>query len=196
MEGFGLLSAGLFGVSGLSDFTRALLILTPTIPVFHGNDWFNNSVAFNSTTDSELRVDGKNAYPPAGAMNPNTNELYAGVQNAPGFEALQVTGFNVDPSTGVMTLVETDPIMRCAAATDPTPRGGSNPPTASNCPGFADTGVKLVRTIRYDHDGQQIELADSYQLHRRDSHTIDLRYFNGQEMANHSSGDAGHAVQV
>jgi hypothetical protein len=142
-----------------------------------------NNPSFSDGTKSSIVVDGKNAYTPSSIANPSS-ELYSGSNAKSGFQPLQATGYSVDPSTGSTTLVETNPLVRCVTPNpgdpDPGPRGAStNPASATNCPSFTDAGVRLVRTITYDHDGAQLYFQDSFQSTDAAQHSIDLRYFNG-----------------
>jgi hypothetical protein len=151
-----------------------------------------NNPSFSDGTKTTIVVDGKNAYTPSSIANPSS-ELYSGSNGKSGFQPLQATGYSVDPSTGSTTLTETNPLVRCVTPSpgdpDPGPRGAStNPASATNCPSFADAGVKLVRTITYDHDGAQLYFQDSFQSTDAAQHSIDLRYFNGLQPP--VSGDA------
>jgi hypothetical protein len=187
-----LTSAGQFGGRNLGSFLPSSpAVYEPEQSIYYGSGYFSNQGSFSDGTKTDLVVDGKNAYTPSGTADP-TNLLYSGSDAAAGVEALQTSNYSFDPTTGVTTLVETDPLVRCAppvGGSDPNPRGAaSNAPSATNCPAFADTGVKLVRTITYDHDGKQLLFQDAYQSTDAASHSVSLRYNHGLVPPN--GGDA------
>jgi hypothetical protein len=127
--------------------------------------WFENaslrSVDPNSTA---VRIDGHHAYGPRTAFSANSG--------AGGFPELSFSTSR-NPTTGVTTIHETDPMVYCP--------GDPFPATPANCPSFEGTGVRLERTIVTDDDGRQVHISDVWRSIDGHAHTLSLHYTNRLE---------------
>ena len=126
-------------------------------------------------TRSELQIDGANAYPPTQAylINPG----------GAGFPALTDT-YTVDKATGNVTIQETDPLVKCSAAT--------YPPTTASCATYVSSGVTDSRTITQDHDGHISWITDSFKSTDGKAHSLDLLWENEQQFF----GPSGDSSQI
>jgi Divergent InlB B-repeat domain/PASTA domain len=126
-------------------------------------------------TRSELQIDGTNAYASATAylINPTAKGL-----------PMVTTTYVLDAATGNVVVRETDPLVKCPAAT--------YPPKASSCSSFVATGVTDNRTITQDHDGHISWIADAFTSTDGKSHSLDLLWDNSQRFW----GPSGNATQL
>jgi len=124
-------------------------------------------------TRSEAQVDGVDAYPPDAA-----EQAFSGADATPGMPALSYSATQ-NPSTGALTVEDSEPLARC-------PVGTPFPPTAATCTSFSPTGVQLNRTI--SQSGHLVAITDSYTSTDGDSHSLDLLYQNGVNLAADSFG--------
>jgi hypothetical protein len=152
------------GSCGLDDsFVYDPASLAKSSALFYCNAYLpdgNGATALR--TRSLLQVDGRNAYPPGAAYS-----LFTGAVNVPGFAPIRYsTSFS--PTTGDMTIDETDPILTCA--------GNAYPPTATNCTQFERAPVDVHRVMTMDHFGRMVRITDAYTARDGAAHTIDLQY--------------------
>ena len=126
-----------------------------------------------SSTRSELRVDGADAYAPATAESINPN--------AAGLPALSYS-YSVDAHTGNLVVHETDPLVKCPVATFP--------PTTTSCASFVSTGVTDNRTITQDHDGHVSWITDVFTSTDGKPHSLDLLWDDSQHFRGSSTGDS------
>jgi hypothetical protein len=130
-------------------------------------DALNVSNRDGDSSESEITVDGHDAYTPGGAYYTNS----AGV----GPPAMSVTE-QMDPATGELTIHETDPLVFCGDGSGniADPPSGS-PPT---CPGaeFLAAPVTLTRTITESQDGRQTTISDAFSSTDGASHTLETSY--------------------
>jgi hypothetical protein len=155
------------GDCGLDDGYLFDSNFTETTTTFLCNDWFSSYDNFEtkpSSTRSEMRIDGADAYPPTDAEHING-------EASSGFPALSYTD-NQDPVTGDLTIHESDPIVRCPDA--------SYPPTEVTCPSFLGTGVRDDRTIVQSNDGHVVTITDQYVSTDGRAHALDLLPQNDQ----------------
>jgi hypothetical protein len=146
----------------LFDPTFALTTIT-----FYGNAGLLPRETASSPTRSELRIDGKNAYFPAGAAGINPN--------ATGLPALTYT-YTLDAATGNIVINESDPLVECPDAT--------YPPTTTSCASFVSAGVTDHVTMTQDHDGHLAWLSEVFTSTDTKAHSLDLLWENSQRFYN------------
>jgi hypothetical protein len=154
------------GYCGLCDsylFNRAGAL---TATVFYANAylWWQDG---SPSTRSELKVDGRDAYPPG-----VESSFFTGAQNVPGLPKLTYKAVQ-NNKNGNVTITETDPLFRCNG-TD------SYPPTQTSCTSYKSTGVEAHRTIVQSASGHVVSITDSYKSTNGRAHKIDLLYENDQ----------------
>ncbi len=139
---------------------------------------------------SELQIDGANAYGPATAYYVNqevNNELTSKKESPvviPGAPQIAVTK-TFDPLTGLGTVHEVDPIVRCEPAS-------TFPPTAASCTSFTSTGVQLERTWQTGEGDRVASMTDSWHSTNGSAHALNALY--DQEILNNKT--AGGAYEL
>jgi hypothetical protein len=126
-------------------------------------NWENGGVGSTvSPTRSELQVDGVDAYLPGNAW------MLSGktAANLPGYPSLTYS-FGIDPSTGDLTLDETDQVVRCSP-------GGLFPPDSAHCSSFAPTGVQVSMHIVQDQNGRVAKVVQRFSSTDGGPHSVDL----------------------
>jgi hypothetical protein len=133
---------------------------------YYCNAWlrYYEGSALDSSTRSELEIDGHDAYGPDGAKDINKD-------GSPGFPKLTYS-LSIDPLTGQTTIHETDKFVKCPDATFP--------PTPTTCPGYKPTGVTDVRTIVQNHGGHLATITDQFKSTDGKAHHLDLLWQNNQ----------------
>ncbi|HEY5194028.1 MAG TPA: hypothetical protein VIJ39_09195 [Solirubrobacteraceae bacterium] len=119
-------------------------------------------------TQSEIRIDGINAYGPYAAEHLFGQE--------PGVPGLSVST-EFDASSGQVAVHETDPIVVCSP--DPT----TFPPTAQSCSSFLSAGVSLKRTWQTEDSGATVSLEDSWTSSDDATHSLVALYDNHLQSA-------------
>lgn len=109
-------------------------------------------------------VDGHPAYPPNIAHHINNNAV--------GFQPLTIDSITQNSSNGDLTIVETDPLMRCV--------GDAYPANNKNCLAFVSAGVQLKRTITQTDDGHIVYFRDAYSSTDGAAHSVNLLLENDQ----------------
>jgi hypothetical protein len=115
-----------------------------------------------SSTRSELQIDGANAYGPATA---HYVEEKLGTTGAP---QVAVTK-SFDPTTGLITVHEVDPIVECSPET-------VFPPNSSTCKSFVTAGVELEREWRTGADNHVAWMTDTWRSTDGASHALNALY--------------------
>jgi hypothetical protein len=140
-----------------------------------GYGWVSAAALYSqdsqTSSRSELNVDGQNAYNAYGARwlwSANPNYSY----NNPG-RSTMVTSFALDPVTGNYTTTEDEDLVTC-----PGPASGNYPANSSNCSQFISSGVHFTRKVVQDHDGRLVTIIDSYTSIDGKAHTLTARYDN------------------
>jgi hypothetical protein len=160
-----------------SSGSGGLRYQSPVAPDGNYNDtgWNRAAALYNTDTQSssrsELNVDGQNAYNAYGARwlwSANPNYSY----NNPG-RSTMVTSFALDPVTGNYTTTEDEDLVTC-----PGPASGNYPANSSNCSQFISSGVHFTRKVVQDHDGRLVTIIDSYTSIDGSAHTLTARYDN------------------
>ena len=138
--------------------------------------FFSDDYLSDANSDrSDIEVDGAAAYAPAAA-----EPLLALMGSQ--FSGLPAVTFSQsqDPTTGDVTIHESEPLVQCA------PAPATYPATGSSCKSFASTGVRFDRTIVQNQAGRQAQITDTYTSVDGKAHTIDLRY--GQDFQTATAG--------
>lgn len=143
---------------------------------FYCTDWTDNPTESN-TSRAAVLVDGHPAYPPDLANSIN--------QHGVGSEAMTINSITQDASNGNLTIVETEPLVRCL--------GDPYPANNSNCPVFQASGVQLKRTITQNDDGHMVYIRDAYSSTDGATHSVNLLTENDQNFTDSSS--SGQNVQ-
>jgi hypothetical protein len=125
-----------------------------------------------SSTRSELQIDGANAYGPATAHYLESNLKVA----IPGAPDVAVTK-TFDPSSGLVTIHEVDPIVECSPST-------AFPPTSASCTSFVSAGVQLERTWQTSNANQVAWMTDTWRSTDGAAHSLNALY--DQELVNDS----------
>jgi hypothetical protein len=133
---------------------------------YSDNAWLASYDDFDnipSSTRSEVRIDGDDAYGPGSANGINNS--------APGYPELTYD-LSIDPLTGKATIHESDELVRCPLPT--------YPPDATSCDRFRPTGVKDKRTIVQDHAGRLSRVTDVFKSTDGEPHDLSLLWQNSQ----------------
>jgi hypothetical protein len=134
-------------------------------------------------TTPGLEVDGAIAYDAFGRA-----ELDGGRgRELPGFAAGSLDERVFDPA-GTSRLRETQVLQRCTDA-DGAP---VNAITGAGCRAFADTGVRVVRTVRQDPGGTRSTITDRYESVDGREHRLRLLYEYDQFQAGDGATPAGY----
>ncbi|HEV3321860.1 MAG TPA: Ig-like domain-containing protein [Solirubrobacteraceae bacterium] len=142
------------------------------------------------STRSELQIDGANAYSPAAAREVNRaieeeleskKEPLIPVAGAP--QVMVEKSF--DHSTGLVTIKEVDPIVKCAPST-------AFPPTATSCKSFVSTGVELDREWQTGDADQVASLTDNWRSIDGVDHALNALY----DQDNVNGGGKGGAYEL
>jgi len=131
-----------------------------------------------SSTRSELQIDGANAYGPATAHYV-ASKLKVTIPGAPNVAVTK----SFEPSTGLITVHEVDPIVRCAPET-------VYPPTPTSCTSFVSTGVQLERAWQTSNAGQVAWMTDTWRSTDGAGHTVSALY--DQEFVNQSKAGGAY----
>jgi hypothetical protein len=123
-----------------------------------------------TNTRSELQIDGANAYGPATAdyLQEKFEEEAKVKVSLPGAPQVTVTK-TFDPATGLVTLNEIDPIVKCSPST-------VFPPTPSSCKAFVPTGVQLERRWQTSDANQVASMTDTWSSTDGGAHSLNALY--------------------
>ena len=127
-------------------------------------------------TRSALQIDGANAYTPAGARRIETSLKVP--TNSPHIAV--TTSF--EPATGLMTIHEVDPTVKCSPET-------VFPPTKTSCTSFVSAGVQLERTWQTSENDHVAWLTDTWRSTDANAHTLNALY--AQELSEEQAGGGG-----
>jgi Glucodextranase, domain B/PASTA domain len=132
-------------------------------------------------TRSEVQIDGQNAYDAASAEG-----LSVGTGDLTKFPTLAASVIQ-DPSDGDVTSQETESWGTCATPV-------SYPPTSTDCPVFASTGVQLQRDITTSDGGLVVTMTDTWSSTDGKAHSLDLLYddYVGLHAANQQGEQPGY----
>jgi Glucodextranase, domain B len=129
-----------------------------------------------SSTRSELQIDGANAYGPATADYLASN-LKVTIPGAPDVAVSKT----FEPSTGLITVHEVDPIVKCSPET-------VFPPNSTTCKDFVSTGVQLERTWQTSDANHVAWMTDTWRSTDGAAHSLNALY--DQETVNGGKGGA------
>ncbi len=138
------------------------------------------------STRSELQINEANAYSPAAASHVN-EAIEAELEHkkepvVPVADIPQVTvEKSLDQTTGLITVKESDPIVKCAPS-------AAFPPTAASCKSFVLTGVELEREWKTVDANQVASMTDIWRSTDGAAHTLNALY--DQDDANGGEGGA------
>ena len=172
-----------FGGCGLDwSFVFDPITLEPSSSLFYCNGWtwyINGCDTASATctvaTQSEIRVDGNNAYaPPAAKRLYDVDATHASAL-LPGYPALT---FNrtIDPLNGNVHVDETSPIVKCS------PNGAAfhlmtnDPAWNTDCTSFTSAGISVNRTVDIDQDGRRTRFIDVWTNTDSVSHDVESLY--------------------
>ena len=142
--------------------------LTTSEPLFFCNAalFAQNFPPSGSPTRSELQIDGANAYSPSAARALEAELKVKAL--LPGAPQVTVTK-TFEPSTGLVTVNEVDPIVKCSP-------GAVYPPTRTSCTSFVSTGVQLERTWQTSNANQVASMTDAWHSTDGVPHTLNALY--------------------
>jgi hypothetical protein len=156
-----------FGGCGVDwSFVLDPITLEPSSALFYCNGWTYTqdgcdaaSPTCTVATQSEIRVDGNNAYAP-----PAANVLYeidATHSSAllSGFPALTFNR-SIDPLNGNVHVDETSPIVKCSPNGTAFHLANNDPAWNTDCTSFASAGISVNRTVDVDQDGRRTRFVD------------------------------------
>jgi hypothetical protein len=150
------------------DYSR-LFAATSLVPSDHLFDcnaalYKEDDPPSGSPTRSELQIDGANAYSPAAAESLQ-KKLAVKIPGAP-----QVTVTkSFDPLSGLVTVHEIDPIVKCSPET-------VFPPTSTSCSSFLPTGVQLERSWQTSAADQVAWMTDTWRSTDGAAHSLNALY--------------------
>jgi hypothetical protein len=171
------------------------ITLAQSQSLFYCNGWTSSmdgctSAAATCTagTQSELRVDGNNAYPPGSARGLYSVDATHSSELLSGFPPLTFTK-SIDPLNGNVHIDETDPIVSCSPNRTAFHTDSTDPAWSTDCSSFASTGVRLDRTIQSDQNGRRARIVDTWSSTDGASHDLEVLYdeeFRGDSGTNPS----------
>lgn len=137
------------------------------------------------STRSQLQIDGANAYSPAAAnyVNEEIQKELKTTNVIPGAPQVAVTK-TFDEATGLITIHEVDPIVKCSPST-------TFPPTAAGCTSFVSAGVQLERTWQTSDADQLASMTDTWRSTDGAPHSLNAFY--NQQFVN--EGEVGGAYE-
>lgn len=157
--------------------------LTVSEPLFDCNAalYRRDDPPTGSSSRSELQIDGANAYSPDAAHAVETDlKVKALLPGAPQATVTQT----FEEATGLITIHELDPIVKCSPQT-------VYPPTPTSCTSFVSTGVQLERTWQTSNSDQVASMTDTWKSTDGVAHSLNALY--DQETVN--GGKEGGAYQ-
>jgi hypothetical protein len=150
--------------------------------IYEGDALFGCDAAiygnYPEVSRSALQIDGVNAYSPASA-NRVEKEIGKSITGAPHAVA-SVERF--EPGTGLMTIHEVDPIVKCSPET-------ISPPTSTSCKGFVSAGVELERTWQTSENDHVAKVTDTWRSTDGSAHALNALY--AQEFSDDKAGGGG-----
>ncbi len=157
--------------------------LTTSEPLFDCNAalYRRDDPPTGSSSRSELQIDDANAYSPDAAHDVEADLKVKAL--LPGAPQVTVTK-TFEPSTGLVTVNEVDPIVKCFPQ-------AVYPPTSTSCTSFVSTGVQLERTWQTGNADQVASMTDTWKSTDGLAHSLNALY--DQETVN--GGKEGGAYQ-
>lgn len=131
---------------------------------------------------TEILIDGKNAYDSYGADHAYIDTIPSGGSTvrsgqAPGFPAL-TSSYTKDPSTGNVTITESEGLVSCADASYPATEAKCGGTSHTNIGSWQSDGVSFSRTISQTAGGRIVTMTDTYKSTDGAAHQLDLEYEN------------------
>jgi hypothetical protein len=161
---FDIESAGACGL--VESVMYAASSLLPSADLFGCNATFfeENEPAAGEPTRSDLQVDGVDAYTPTTARYLEEG-LGAKIANAPRISVTQA----FDGTSGLVSIHETDPLVKCSPAS-------SFPPTKTSCKEFVSAGAQLERTWQTSNGNRVALMTDNWSSTDGSAHTLSALY--------------------
>jgi hypothetical protein len=177
---FDIESAGACGLVESALFAAGSLL--PSADLFGCDATFfeEDEPAAGEPTRSDLQVDGVDAYTPTTARYLEES-LARAIANAPRISVTRA----FDATSGLVTIDEVDPLVRCSPAT-------SFPPTQSSCREFVSTGVQLERTWQTSSGNRVAAMSDKWSSTDGGAHALSALY----EQWFAASSEAGGAFEL
>jgi hypothetical protein len=131
-----------------------------------------------------LEIDGKPAYPPARAAQGIAGSDF---RDNPGLPAVGTTVTSFSPTTGDLTFVEGDPLVKCGPV-------NVYPPSAATCSRFEDVGVRLERVTDFSYDTRTVRVRDRWVSTDGQPHRLDLSLRQGRCYGQGCTTDVVHKL--
>ncbi|MGD0454753.1 MAG: Ig-like domain-containing protein, partial [Solirubrobacteraceae bacterium] len=156
-------------ISSVGSCGLGLSILYSTPDLFESETFFDCDAAVYGSnlaeTRSGLQVDGANAYTPAAVEE---MEFVFG-KALPGALPVTVSVSSFNAATGMVTIQETDPIVKCSPE-------AAFPPTAKTCTSLVATGITLHRTWTTNSDDHMATVSDTWTSTDGAAHSLNIIY--------------------
>jgi hypothetical protein len=177
---FDIESAGACGLVESALYAAGSLL--PSADLFGCDATFfeENEPAAGEPTRSDLQVDGVDAYTPTTARYLEES-LATKIANAPQISVTQA----FDGASGLVSIDEVDPLVKCAPAT-------SFPPSKTSCKEFVPAGVQLERIWQTSGGNRVALMTDSWSSTDGGAHTLSALY----EQWFAASTEAGGAFEL
>jgi hypothetical protein len=157
-------SAGACGLTGSGLYAPSSLVQSADLFGCDAAFFEEDDPAAGARTRSDLQVDGADAYTPTTAQY-LAEDLATTIPGAPGLSISQA----FEPSSGLVTIHEIDPLVRCSPE-------AAFPPTSVSCREFVSTGVQLERTWQTSSADQVASMTDNWSSTDGDAHTLSALY--------------------
>ncbi len=172
---------------GGAPFDMAPVDDSGDLPYFSQELWYGNAALYATSTKAgetraQLQVDGIDAFAPDAAAG-----LFSGAQSLGGLPSITVDSVDVNPATGDVTHVSTEPFVTCPTT------GGANVTAGAanltNCSSLRPSGVAVRRTVVLRVATSSVETKDRWVSTDGSAHEIDALYDQRQrEMAPAQNG--------
>lgn len=181
-----------FGGCGVDwSFLFDPLTLEPSAALFYCNGWTwakngcdTATATCTAATQSEIRVDGNNAYAPPAAEQLYEVDATHSSKLLTGFPALTFTR-TIDPLNGNVHVDETSPLVKCSPNGTAFHLMNNDAAWNTDCTSFTGTDISVNRTVDVDQDGRRTRFVDIWSNTGSASHDVEALY--DEEF----SGDAG-----
>ena len=117
-----------------------------------------------------LEIDGEAAYPPTRALSGIAGTDFS---ENPGVLAVETAVTSFSPTTGDLTFVESDPLVKCGPV-------NVYPPSAGGCIRFDAVPVRLERTTTFSNDTRTVRVTDRWVSTDGKPHRLDLSLRQGR----------------
>jgi hypothetical protein len=153
-------SAGSCGLEGSELFNPTTLAESANLFGCGAAIYFENS----EKSRSDLQIDGANAYLPSAARR-----VEEGIGSVSPAAHKVVSTASLEAKTGLMTINEVEPVVKCAPET-------ISPPTKSSCKEFVSAGVELERTWKTSENDHVAWMTDTWRSTDASAHAMNALY--------------------